>query len=76
MRVCMLASVRDIMHRIALKEFLQHSKESKGVLGQATEHLEGIYFEEEELEPFPVGACLMVYHFHPVSFLMNLHRYF
>ena len=64
------------MLRMALKEFLQHFRESKGFLGQATEHLEGIYFEEEELEPFPVGACLMVCHLQPVSFLMNLHRYF
>ena len=43
------------------KEFQQHSKESRGVLGQAckqtgkqvSKHLRGI-----QSEPCPVGACL------------------
>ena len=44
------------MLRIALKEFLQHSKESRDVIGQASKqagkHLEGI-----QSEPCPEGAC-------------------
>ena len=42
---------------MALKEFLQHSKEFRGVLGkadkQACKHLKGI-----QSEHCPVGACL------------------
>ena len=30
------ACISDIMLRMALKEFLKHSKESRGVLGQAS----------------------------------------
>ncbi len=37
-RVCTLC-IRAL--RMALKEFLQHSKESRGVLGQASKHREG-----------------------------------
>ena len=33
--VCKCVCVLDVMLRMALKEFLQHSKESRGVLGQA-----------------------------------------
>ena len=61
--LCAHVYVQDIMLRMALKEFLQHFKESRGVLGQAAskrtgkqasqqagKHLEGI-----QSEPYPVG---------------------
>ena len=51
-RVCTLCN-RAL--RMALKDFLQHSKESRGGLEasrQPSKHLEGI-----QSEPYPVGAC-------------------
>ena len=58
--------------RIALKEFLQHSKESRGVLGQASKQKQagmqaGKHAGKEagenlggiQSEPCPVGACLV-----------------
>ena len=63
-RVCTLCN-RAL--RMALKEFLQHSKESRGVLGgssrestkastKESKHLEVIHLEKEEPCPVPVGC--------------------
>ena len=54
-----------------IKEFLQHFKESRGVLGkaskskQAGKHLEGI-----QSDPCPVGACLLLFLLFLICFKM------
>ena len=61
MYVCPSVHPCDIMLKRPFKELKRESKQEASMQEaqkQArTQMLEGIHFEEEESEPYPVGAC-------------------
>ena len=55
-----------LLHLSSLIMTLEYFCSLKSI--QESKHLEGVYFEEEESEPYPVGACFQIItssHFSP-----------